>query len=747
MSGVVRKEETCGLKIVFLDSLLFLDAGLDTLTKGLTKPGDDVGTLRGKLPIMSKAYESNDEFLRMVRGKTAYCYSYFDKPSRFEETEFPPHSAFRSELSDTNISQELYEETKRTYHETCSNLGEWSDKYCMHDVYCLASVFEGFRTMMHKECQLEALACVTAGQLFWAAMLKKTKVRLELLTDKDQYEFCEGAVGGIVQTYGYARTNHPGYPDYRREEPVCTIQYQDATSLYQSGGMIRSLPQSGFHWVSGEAAKARFETVQRDLGVSGLSDDGFFDGQPGGMFIECDLDIVCTSCWEKGERSNGSVCRNCPGCRALEDKLDNYPLGPVVREVRLSEMSKATLENRTRAQVDTTTPKVVLDHSKKKRYVIHEKLLVLYERLGLRPVKFHRGLKFTQSRWLKPWIDWASEKRKLAATDFEKALYKLAGNCIWGKTYENVRTRSRIVLIHSGDANAKKRLSKLFANTGYSGAARFGEVLAVHLQKSSVTLNKTPYVGMACLHLSKHQMTSWWYEIKSDFGACARLLKSDTDSVLWGLTHKEPWAYLNWIKERRDTFDTSNYPKDHALYSEHNKKVLGTFKEECPPEHSEGAILAVMGGNGCDRGYAIALLNKMPSKVLEFVGLAPKSDALRFLGDGVAITGKGVPNAVRRKLLFSEYKETLLGGSPIYRQASAIRAQGHDIVVKTQNKKVLSAFTDKRWLIGDDASFESLPYGHYDIVNGGSRKLLMEAIRVRETNRYRPTSPVELLAL
>ena len=30
-----------------------------------------------------------------------------------------------------------------------------------------------------------------------------------------------------------------------------------------------------------------------------------------------------------------------------------------------------------------------------------------------------------------------------------------------------------------------------------------------------------------------------------------------------------------------DQYDTSNYPKDHPLYSTANKKVLGKMKDEC----------------------------------------------------------------------------------------------------------------------------------------------------------------------
>jgi len=35
------------------------------------------------------------------------------------------------------------------------------------------------------------------------------------------------------------------------------------------------------------------------------------------------------------------------------------------------------------------------------------------------------------------------------------------------------------------------------------------------------------------------------------------------------------------IAEDIDLYDKSNYPKDHMLYSDRNKKVLGEMKDEC----------------------------------------------------------------------------------------------------------------------------------------------------------------------
>ena len=77
----------------------------------------------------------------------------------------------------------------------------------------------------------------------------------------------------------------------------------------------------------------------------------------------------------------------------------------------------------------------------KDRYVLHYRNLQLYMSLGMRLAKVHRALRFDQSPWMEPYIRMNTGLRKKAASDFEKDLYKLMNNSVFGKTMENLRKR------------------------------------------------------------------------------------------------------------------------------------------------------------------------------------------------------------------------------------------------------------------------------------------------------------------
>ena len=94
--------------------------------------------------------------------------------------------------------------------------------------------------------------------------------------------------------------------------------------------------------------------------------------------------------------------------------------------------------------------------------------------------KIRRGIGFREKAFMKPFIEWNTKLRTAARNDFEKELFKLASNSVYGKTMENVRNRINMKLV-----NDRKKKAKYVKKVNFKHATKFGEkIAAVHMKKN-----------------------------------------------------------------------------------------------------------------------------------------------------------------------------------------------------------------------------------------------------------------------
>ena len=354
---------------------------------------------------------------------------------------------------------------------------------------------------------------------------------------------------------------------------------------------------------------------------------------------------------------------------------NDYPLAPerlTLTEDMLSSYARSLLTSKYKG-----TPKLIPNLMNKVKYTVHYRNLKLYLQLGMKLQTVHKVLKFNQSPWLRSYINFNTDRRKEAKSSFEKDFFKLLNNSIYGKTMENLRKRKNIEL-----CNDSTRAQKLAASPNFKGMRIFeNNLVAVERLKPTVTMNRPIYVGFCILELSKYLMFDFHYNvIKNHYGNKATLLFTDTDSLAYVIETPSIRADLEHFKSH---FDFSDYPHDDPLHDDINKKVIGKFKDEL-----NGKI------------------------AYQFVGLKAKMYSLKSSA-GEQNRAKGVSTRiVRNKLTHDDYVTCLQDQHTNYAIHTRINQQCHQLYTIKQNKKCLSPFDDKRYILNDGIT--SYAYGHKD---------------------------------
>ena len=610
--------------IVFKDSLKFMSSSLGVLVNNLPKNG---------FKNISKYY--TPEEVELIKQKGFYPYEYMDTEEKFNDTKLPPQEVFYSKLSGKGITEKNYKHAWNVWNTfKMKTFKDYHKLYNETDVLLLADVFENFRNLCLKIYGLDPVYYYTAPGLAWDACLKMTNINLELLSDPNMLLMFEKGIRGgisiISNRYGEANNKYMGNR-FNKNKLSKYLMYLDANNLYGSA-MSEKLPIHSFKWLSsGEMEKLFNNRVVQ-----------IWEKTP--CILEVDLEYP----------------------EDLHDLHNDYPFCPE------------------RVECKNGVEKLIPNLRNKTKYVIHYKNLIQCLKAGLKLKKIHRGIKFIESEWMKPYIEMNTNLRTKAKNNFEKDFFKLMNNSVFGKTMENIRNRVNVKLV-----NTEEKFKKLSAKPNYKSCKIFNEnLISVHMKKTSLTMNKPVYLGMCILDLSKTIMYDFHYNyIKPKYGAKAKLLFTDTDSLMYEIETED--FYKDISKDVKDRFDTSDYPENHpsGIPTGINKKVLGMFKDEAAGK-----------------------------RIKEFVGLRAKLYSF-IMEDGKENKRcKGVKKqVVESSITHEDYKTCLRTGKEQLRKQNILRSYEHEVYTEEVNKIALSALDDKRHILDD--GIHTLAWGHHKIKN------------------------------
>ena len=198
----------------------------------------------------------------------------------------------------------------------------------------------------------------------------------------------------------------------------------------------------------------------------------------------------------------------------------------------------------------TKVAKLVPDLWNKHKYVTHFRNLKQYLSLAMKLSKIHRVLQFKQEAWLKPYIEFNTQLRREAKTDFEKDFFKMMNNSVFGKTMEDVRRRVNIKLVtepstfKKHEAKVTYKRSVVFIND----EEKKDYFVGVERRHNSVVLDKPIYTGFTVLELSKLHMYNFHYKVMmAKYGPeKAKLLFTDTDSLTYQIKTDDLYI-ANWL--------------------------------------------------------------------------------------------------------------------------------------------------------------------------------------------------------
>ena len=628
-------------KFHFIDSCKHIPGPLEKLAKNL--PSSKLVNLKY---YCESTYSNSQRKFELLSGKLVFCYKYITSAETLVHP-IPERRWFTS-LDDVVVSDEKWSHLQEVINEfNIKFIKDLLVLYNIVDTLLLADVWATYREECLVDFGLEPTMFIGGPSFTFAAALKMTGIKLPLLQNSDIYNLYERGIRGGITVINKRRSvaNNP-YVGYDHTKPQVHIIYLDCVNLYGKS-MTEMLPHSGFRLEE----PSSFSEEQ----ILTLNENG-----NRGFTFEVDLTIP----------------------EEVHDDLNDYPIAPsklVVTQDIISPQSKL-IRQKVGLPEKFKSTKLAPNFFDKVNYVVALGNLKFYLSKGAKITKVHKVVSFIQKCWMKPYIDFVSQKRRQTTCEFERLRYKTFSNACFGKFLQNCRNYTKIKLVKTPDQHRYQTIKPEFKSFSI-----FTETLAaVELHQTVVTLDKPVYCGFAILESSKLIMYQIFYDVIRKQWPTARLLFTDTDSLMIEVTTETLQDDLRNIKQH---MDFSNLDPGHQLYSTENKDVPGKFKSEVKD-----------------------------ADVAEFIGLRSKMYSIKLANgkDKYKKAAAGVKKSVAQtKLTHNMFGDTLNNLSKTITPQKFFRSHNHDMFLINIEKTSLSAYDDKRYILPDNIS--TLSYGHKDI--------------------------------
>ena len=162
-----------------------------------------VNRLIKKFPNIHQFCNEDINKFILLLSKGVYPYEYSDSWERFNET--------YSELNLEDITNKDNAHAQKVFKQCkLKNLDDYHDLYVQRDSLLFTDVFENIRKKCIEIYELDPAHSLCAPELAWQACLKKTEVKLELLTDVDMLLMAEKGIRGRIchAIHRYAKANN-----------------------------------------------------------------------------------------------------------------------------------------------------------------------------------------------------------------------------------------------------------------------------------------------------------------------------------------------------------------------------------------------------------------------------------------------------------------------------------------------------------------------------------------------------------